>query len=556
MKNILALVLVFVTCTAGAWPSVLFNPTNNQIVLPTNGISVAGVVTNNAPGYFTNTGTALIGIDGSGQVFVTTNGFGGSSTNGLISAGDIKTFAATGNVASATSANSVPWSGVTGTGQLGNWWNLSTNTFALYQPLLGFTPLNTATYNAAWGNFSTNVLGTFAASANGTGVGVQAGAALASGVLSMGVTNKFTNTLSVVIGSNHITATLTTNSTGLETLTISDATQTNQVCFTNNAGQVVLTNLANVFGGLLAGLFNGSILNSNSLVVNGDVATLGGFYYLTNTFTGRCGDSYVTNVPCFAAGFNTYPSGTRVFLIYTPFTNASHSLSFATPQWAFVGGSGVTIYKYSANILGPYTAVGDANAITVAYQFTQPVLADTFGNINLYGANVFGGHFYGDISTASNLPPVRVTFGSGDGGQRNFTLGNGTDGRVYFSSLDNYQLQDAGGYYYGTGSGTGDDDYYVAPVNGWYEAVVKIRIDDGTDVNNGEGIGAGLPGELSIGSHDYPEFYWFGVTAFRLSAISTRIVYLTAGQHLSMVTASDNNDFASDGSMTINFLHP
>ena len=155
-----------------------------------------------------------------------------------------------------------------------------------------------------------------------------------------------------------------------------------------------------------------------------------------------------------------------------------------------------------------------------------------------------------------------ISFGRGQGGDATFDIGQvGTenDGRCYFSNLSYYAKTDPGNNYHGDTTGTGDTDYYACPYTGWYQFVTKLRITDGTvfSTSQGAGQGAGKPGELAVGDHDFPDFYWFNVgdnPAYRNSTVTIRIVHCSAGDHLSLVTMTDAAATASDGAMAVNLL--
>jgi hypothetical protein len=219
-----------------------------------------------------------------------------------------------------------------------------------------------------------------------------------------------------------------------------------------------------------------------------------------------------------------------------------------------------------------YSQVG-TNIIFLLGARTNGSYANGRNFTNLWGTNIAAGTLPTNAFSASTLsflyslgrpaftnidfiPDCLVSFGEGAGGEANFTMGSSADqddGRVYFSSLSNFQITDPGGFWTGDGTGSGDTDFYTAPVAGWYLLISWIRVTDGTSADS-DGIGGAKPGELAIGSHDYPGFQWFAPNGTRCSWQNIRILHLGAGDHVSCVTGSDNGDTASDGNFTVHLL--
>lgn len=142
-----------------------------------------------------------------------------------------------------------------------------------------------------------------------------------------------------------------------------------------------------------------------------------------------------------------------------------------------------------------------------------------------------------------NTTFMAVKFGSGNGGDANFTLGSFN--QVNFHSLDNYNLTDPGSNYNAAG------DYYLTPVAGIYQIIIKLRITDGYSPGENFFIDAGDLGIMGDG----PDGLWSDDGTNRWTAINVIENSYAAGTQIGMWTYSDSGTMtASDGYMSVKLL--
>jgi len=144
-----------------------------------------------------------------------------------------------------------------------------------------------------------------------------------------------------------------------------------------------------------------------------------------------------------------------------------------------------------------------------------------------------------------------ISYGSGNGGEHNYTLTTGF-AQVDFSSLANYTLLDPGSHW--------DTTYndYTCPVAGYYKITTKVRVSDDANSGSSYGIGGGTNEEFSTsrgeGGGDNAAFIWGETSTYRNGLLNNRIMHCSAGDHIMMYCYSDDVE-SSDGYMAIELLY-